>query len=70
MATGFASFVFLGRQRPARPVDRARDGPGAATAARHRAATTAAEIAGAVRYLCSDEAGAFNGVRLPLLGRG
>jgi len=32
--------------------------------------TSAEEIAAAMLYLCSDEAGVINGARLPLTGRG
>ena len=36
---------------------------------KHASATTPAEIAATLRYLCSDEAAAINGARIPLDGR-
>ena len=47
--------------------------PGADAAAQKKAygkSTSAAQIAAAMLFLCSDEAATINGVRLPLIGRG
>ena len=40
------------------------------TNALNKADSSAEEIAAAMLYLCSDEAGVINGARLPLTGRG